>query len=224
VQSSFARGISYFAVLMRAARALAITLLLTLWTIEALPKPALDEEALARPANERLVLAVHESLQLVGLSESPQQIKTALLDGSRWLARTRKALLAPVMPFYEFTGMQQRWALFRTGSRHGHRLQIEGRGQDGSWSVIYRAHGADPYELASSLSFRRIRGIYDGCTKDDASAQYDGFVEWVARKLMAEHRELRGVRVTLERLRLGSRSEAARVLSVQHERVRERSS
>ena len=198
-------------------RTLLITAVLAIWCLKALPGKPFDQ----RPGSDRVVANIDDAFERVGIYVTRDAIKQVLTDATTPLVATRNALVHPVDPLFEFAQMGQSWGLFLQGGCESFRLQIEGQSADGAWTMLYRHHRLDLLGLHSWLGFRRLRGIHSPGSKGPRG-QYDGFVSWVAHKIFDEHAEYRAVRVSMERLRLGTRKEPSRTLAIEHERVRER--
>ena len=74
----------------------------------------------------------------------------------------------------------------------------------------------------STLAFRRLRGLYNPGAKGAPRAQFEGFVDWVARVTFAARPELVALRVRMERLRLGNLDTPTEVVEIAHESLRAR--
>ncbi len=200
-------------------RTLLLTAVLGLWWGMALPSRPYDEENLARPRNAHLVAQIDGALAALGIVLPRETIRRALIDVTEPVIGLRNALVAPWEPLFGFAHMGQRWGLFLENGRIAFRLQIEGQRGERGWTLLYRHHQRDPYALSRWLGFRRLRGIHNPGS-NGARAQYEGFVTWIAHKIFAEHPEFAAVRVSMERLRVGTDREPTRVLAIEHSRVR----
>lgn len=206
-----------------AVRASAITLVLAVWILSALPSQPLDAERLARPTHAGTVRQLEHALTMLGVRTSRAEVDETLIAVSTPVVALRNTLMAPFQPLFEFAGMGQRWGLFLQTGRTGYRIRIDGRSATGNFRLLYRPHTDDPLGLGSTLAFRRMRGIYNPGSKGTPRAQFEGFVTWLSSALFAKHPDLDVIRVRMQRLRLGTRSEPTTLVDVAHEseRVRE---
>jgi hypothetical protein len=99
---------------------------------------------------------------------------------------------------------------------------VEGQAADGKFQLLYRAHQYEELGLQSVLAYRRVRGIYNAATKPSAHDEYEGFVSWLARRIFAERTDVRAVRVSMQRLKLGTRRRPSRTVAVELESLRNR--
>ena len=204
------------------ARALLITLLLAAWVVSAVPGSGLNAEKLSRPREGRMVAQLAEALSSVGITRSPEQVRDDLVATTGRLVAARNAVFDAMRPALDALGMGQRWGLFLQNGRVAHRIQVEGRTRDGAFEMLYRPHREDRLGLASALTFRRLRGIYSPSAKWGPRAQYEGFVTWLSQRIFAAHPEYHEVRVSMERIRLGTVQVPPRATEVEHASVRTR--
>lgn len=197
-------------------RSVVIAMVLVISVLQASPSAPLRESQLTVPVNARPIAALSSTLAAVGLSVSSENIRFRVVRASKRLLRLRQLLLQPVKPMLDKLGMNQRWNLFASKGRHAYRLQVEAMQQDQTFHLLYRAHELDTVGLTPRLSFRRLRGIYDSRSAGEARSEYESFTRWLSSSLLSQHPEYLGVRVSMQRLRLGSRSEQTEVLSVDH--------
>ena len=204
-------------------RAVAITCVLVLVGLSALPTRPYDEKKLGRATHRRLVGRIVAALHIVGIPASDGDVGHALIALTEPIIMMRNAVVKPIKPLFDFAGMGQRWGLFLQSGRSAYRMQVEGRTKGGDFRLLYSPHQHDPRALESLLSFRRLRGLYNPGVKGEPRPQFEGFVTYLAAALFAAHAELDAVRVRMERLRLGTRTEPTLILDVAHEseRIRE---
>lgn len=201
-------------------RALFATSILFVWILSAMPSKAPDARRLARAPSRQIIAGVHQVLVGVGSDVSRDDVVDAVVESSASLLELRKRLLRPFDALFDFAGLGQRWGLFLQGNREAFRLQIEAQTTDGQWQLVYRARQYDALGLDRTLAFRRLRGIYNPRSKSRVRGQYNGFVTWLARHVAAQNPEYRRLRVSMERLRLGSRNVPSQPLGVHHKRER----
>ena len=203
-------------------RAGAITLVLLLVCLSALPTRPYDRKKLDRATHRHFVERIVAALDLVGVAAGEEDVGRTLIAVTGPVIAARNAVVGPVKPLFDFVGMGQRWGLFLQSGRSAYRLQVEGRTADGRWTLLYQPHEVDRLGLESLLSFRRLRGLYNPGAKGEPRPQFEGFVDYLATRVFAENRALLGLRVRMERLRLGTRDEPTRTLEVAHESERSR--
>jgi hypothetical protein len=200
-------------------RSVLISVVLAISLLSALPtRPLLRARELAQPANVHMLALVEGGLGALGIAVSAAAIAESLLASSKRIQRTRRGVVHAVAPLLSELGMRQRWALFTIRSRRAFRLQIEAMHKDQRWQLVYRAHELDRLGLLPKLSFRRLRGIYDPRSENEPRAQYEALVNWLAKDLLVTHPAFIGVRISVQRLRLGSQREPTAVTSVEHVR------
>lgn len=117
--------------------------------------------------------------------------------GGRAVA-VRTAVLGPAQPVFMLTGTGQGWGLFAYPDSYPDRLVVDGLGADGQWRPLFRALEADHDFLAPQLSYRRVRGVYDGHTERPRQP-YENLVQWIAAQALHADPALSAVRVLFER-------------------------
>lgn len=188
-------------------RATAISLVLALSVLQA---------SSGKPLHKRELGALEQGFSAAGMGGAGALVADGVLEASRALVTLRRAVLKPAQRVMHALGMGQRWRLFTMRGEHAYRIQVEAMQLDQSWRLLYRAHELDRLGLAAQLTYRRLRGIYDPRNKDEAGAQYEAFVKWVSDTVLSQHPEYVGVRVSMERLRLGTPARAMELASVEH--------
>lgn len=106
----------------------------------------------------------------------------------------RDAVLSPFRRTFLWTGTGQAWGLFTHPDRFPARLVIEGRPRGGEWRRLYAAHDPDATFLKDKLTYRRIRGVYDG-NSDRGGRIWDRFCSWAAVEVFAAMPEIDEVKV-----------------------------
>jgi len=192
---------------------------LALCLIKALPSKPYMHTNLTRSSYLHVVRDITIAVRGLGFDVTEGEVRTVMVDTSRPPILLRNAIVEPLQPIYDFLGMGQAWGLFLQSGRGAHRIRVEGRTADEAWHMLYRHHQQDDVGLSPWLGFRRLRGIYNPNSKGPRG-QYEGFVTWLGKKLCAEHPELIEVRVSMERLVLGTRHEPTESVEVQHESAR----
>jgi hypothetical protein len=111
-----------------------------------------------------------------------------LHDGHTWAK-------APFKPWMDLSGNGQSWGLFAVPDRWPVRLEILVWTTGGTeWTLAYRRLDAEHDLLADVLSYRRIRGIYDGQIGKPRAA-YKNLTRWLARRIFATHPDVERVQV-----------------------------
>ena len=203
-------------------RAIAITLVLVVWVLSALPRHPFDAERLADPAHARSVRELESMLTALGIATSRAELDEALIRLSTPVVRVRNVVVDPLDPLFDFAGMGQRWGLFLQTGRTAYRIRVDGRSDSGNFRLLYRPHTDDPIGIGAMLAFRRMRGLYNPGSKGTPRPQFEGFVSWLARDVFEKHPDLDVVRVRMQRIRLGTRNEPNTLVDVAHESERRR--
>jgi hypothetical protein len=112
--------------------------------------------------------------------------------------------------------LRQQWGLFLVNKPFTFRIQVEARDRPGHWVLIYRSHMEDALKLAPTLTYRRLRAIYNPSVSHGPSAQYEGFVRWLGERVLREHPEYDALRVSMERFAIASRTFDNQSLSKDH--------
>lgn len=188
-------------------RAVTISLVLVLAFLQASP---------GEPLHQRELGPLEQAFSAAGMGGAGALISDSVLEASRVLMKLRRSVLKPMLRVTRELGMGQRWRLFTVRGQHVYRIQVEALQLDQRWRLLYRAHELDTLGLAAQLTYRRLRGIYDPRNKEEAGAQYEAFVKWISDTVLARHPEFLGVRVSMERLRLGAPAQATELASVEH--------
>lgn len=179
-----------------------------------MPSKPYMHKTLSKSSYQHVVRDVMILVNFFGAGASEGDVRDVMVELSRPVIRARNAIVEPLQPAYDFLGMGQAWGLFLQSGRSAHRIQVEGS-QDGEhWQLVYRHHGQDSLDLSQWLAFRRVRGIYSPSSKDPR-AQYEGFVTWLAREVCRQQPGLRALRVSFERIELGTRQEPNMVTDVE---------
>lgn len=111
--------------------------------------------------------------------------------------RVVHAARAPFQPVYDALHVNQRWTLFNIVARAPARLIIEVR-RDGEWETLYRRLDPEHDWHEAQLSYRRIRGVWDGVGAEPKGT-YKRMAKWIARTVFLEQLDVDRVRVKLVR-------------------------
>lgn len=203
-------------------RAVAIFVVLGIWILSALPGRPYDQARLESKRGARLVGSIDRGLRKLGIPSTREHVASALIGTTKPLIDARNALYQPLRPALDAMALGQRWGLFLQNGRTGYRMQLEARTANGEFQLLYRPHREDVLGLESALAFRRLRGIYSPTSRTEPRAQYEGFVGWLAERVFALEPSYQEVRVSMERVHLGSPGDPPRSLSIEHVAVRAR--
>lgn len=110
----------------------------------------------------------------------------------------QEAVMAPFAWIPRGLRVSQRWALMQAAPRERLRFTVEGRGPDGTWSVIYRANDPDHAAFADLLETHHVWGAWN--PTDHLMGQYPAFVRWFTAHALAERTELTAVRTSFEKV------------------------
>lgn len=184
----------------REVRAALILLVIVVQGLAALPIPdrvrAADFET--DYAKEEMA-AWSALLARVGVRATAEEVGDVFFTVGRAAADARRAVVGPLGPVYRLTGTGQDWGLFTYPDNRPHRLEVAVRARDGRFETVYA--GLDPARAWARdvLTYRRVRGLYDGQT-DRPGASWDNLTRWIARRLLAERPDAHQVRVRFVRL------------------------
>lgn len=131
---------------------------------------------------------------------SPVSRSTAQALFRRWAWTQDQAVgaaRAPFEPLFDFLHVNQRWTLFNIVARAPSRLVVEAR-RDGEWETLYRRLDPAHDWHDAQLSYRRIRGVWDGVS-GEPKGTYKRMAKWIARTAFAEQPDVDRVRVKLVR-------------------------
>jgi hypothetical protein len=208
--------------LLATVRAVLITLVIMLQCVSAAPGQPLNRHHLGTIEGKQFITWVQDALSTLGFERSRQAIELASIESTTRLVAVRNAVVSPFEPVLRALGSHQGWALFQLGSRECFRIHVDSRAVGSDWTVVYRAQGEDRLDLAATLRYRRVRGVYNPGINRGVSAQYDGFVTWLARRVFAADAHAAELRVRMQRIDRGTRDFPPRALGFEYERHRTR--
>jgi hypothetical protein len=129
----------------------------------------------------------------LGIPVGRERFEDIVIQVSGTLWTVDKALTAPIKPVLHATGTGQAWALFATPDSRPHTLTVEGRSDGGPWRVLHRRL-EDTTFLHYILSYRRIRGVYDGSANNPGRA-YRNLARLISERALDTYPDLIEVRV-----------------------------
>lgn len=141
---------------------------------------------------------IRDLLADIGVQVTHAQLADGFTAVARPLASFRGALMAPFTGVLRLTGTGQSWGLFTYPDTFPHRLVVDARPTDGAWRTLYA--GLDPDETwnVELLTYRRVRGVYDGNTAKPG-ASWDNLSRWIADRVFDEFADVGEVRVYFQR-------------------------
>ena len=161
--------------------------------------PRITERSLAKPIAQDEIRNWLGFLHSLGVDMSQEDFEGWVIWASNAIADVDQTLQAPIKPIKRITGTGQAWALFATPDSRPASLEISGRqGDDGDFELLFRRHDPEHNLLGIYLSFRRVRGIYDGQSAKPGRP-YRNFNRWIARTIFEMRPDLDRVRVQFKR-------------------------
>jgi hypothetical protein len=185
-------------------RALLITCVLLVQTLSATPPQPLTAERLSRPEGARLVSWIESALAAIGMGGDRAAIERGLIDVTERAVALRGAVLAPFERVLQNLSSHQQWGLFLMSGGDYFRMHVEAQVAGGGFRTVYIAGELDRTGLEPALRYRRLRGIYNPSLRRGPSAEYDGFVTWLAGELWRTHPEYGALRVRMEHMQLSA--------------------
>ncbi|MBA2321418.1 MAG: hypothetical protein H0V89_09705 [Deltaproteobacteria bacterium] len=181
-------------------RAALITIALLVHGIYALPLPReMKLEKIREEAGTENVDRWLGWFGSVGLHPDRVWFEETVCGVTRVTDRVHKAMKAPAKPWMTFAGNSQSWALFAILERWPIRLEIRiMREGSAEWETLYRRLDPVHDSWDDVLSYRRMRGIWDGQLTKPKSG-YKNMTKWLARQIFAadptiSRLEVRGIR------------------------------
>ncbi len=180
-------------------RAAGILVVLLVYGVVALPLPkTLAKKTFENPVAVEELARWTEVLGGVGVQTSPTELRDGLLTAGSLLGGTKAAVLQPVKPWLRLTGTGQAWGLFTYPDTFPHRLVIEGRSDLTTWRTLYAGLDDDADFMREVLTYRRVRGVYDGNTTTPGDS-WNNFSKWAAYQALDAFPDLVEVRVGFRR-------------------------
>lgn len=175
-------------------RAAGLALVILAHGIVSIPlQSKITPESLAKPEARVEVDGWMRLIEGLGLPVDRARFEAIIVEVSGALITVDRALTRPIQPILNITGTGQGWALFATPDSRPHTLTVEGRAGDGPWRVLHQRLG-DTRFLHYVLSYRRIRGVYDG-SADAPGRGYRNLARWISARAFETWPELTEVRI-----------------------------
>ena len=181
-------------------RATILTVVIAINLVVAVPwGPRITENTIKKPIAQDEITNWLAFVQGLGVQMSQEAFEGWVIWTSNAIADVDQALVAPTKPFRRITGTGQAWALFATPDSRPAAIEISGRnGDEGEFELLFRRHDPAHTMLGDHLSFRRMRGIYDGQSAKPGRA-YRNFNRWVAQSVFALRPDLDRVQAAFRR-------------------------
>ena len=188
-------------------RAILVTLHVLAVILGAFPAPVggLQRSAWAEPTVARELDTWHKRLQTVGLADDRAAFEDDLYAVASGWVQGRKAVLAPVLPYYRYLGVEQSWRMFVAPHKHPSRLQIHVRaGATADWEPLYE-HGHPEYRWhAEQFRHTRMRSALFRYSWPGYRRNFRALARWVGRQVARERPEASHVRLQWIRRRTPS--------------------
>ncbi len=161
--------------------------------------PRITAESLAKPGPQEEVSRWMDLVRALHLPIDRPTFEQLVIDGSDLIITWDRWLTSPIKPVLRFTQTGQAWALFATPDSHPHAIHIAGRAEsDDEWELLYGRFDREHTLLGSQISFRRIRGVYDGQSTKPGRL-YRNLCRWLAREVFERRADLDEVKVYMVR-------------------------
>ena len=112
----------------------------------------------------------------------------------------QRAVMKPFAWFGRDASVHQKWRLFPGSSANRYRLEVEGH-TDAGWKLIYRIGDGEHDEYGTMLEYRRVRAAWNPRSRGIVG-QYHPFAKWFSARVLADHPEVKAVRIQLQRIRI----------------------
>ncbi len=144
-----------------------------------------------------------ERLNAMGWDISTAELEEALWQLATVVMERRKAVLDPLMPYYEHCGTWQSWRMFVAPHRFPSRLHIDSSTSSdrrgATWEPLYVARDEALDWHAHQLDHDRMRAAVFRYGWRHYRTAYKEFGTWVAREVAAEQPDARWVRLRLHK-------------------------
>jgi hypothetical protein len=181
-------------------RALLIVVAIGFNVVGAYPTPGdITEEKLREGTARKELMRWVKRVRSVGIDTDAERLGRWYAGFAQGINRTRDFVMAPMMPFMEFTGTQQGWRLFALPNERPHVLRVVGE-REGKRRVLYETWNRSRPYLAETLEFRRVRALYNPSSVGPPNT-YDAFCRRLSERVFEDKPELDSLTVLLEQRR-----------------------
>ena len=185
-----------------AVRAGLIALAIAVGLVDGCPIPRVGPREMEHPLERVELETWARRLGRVGIRTTPEALAEGVMVTGQRLARVQAWLLVPFEPFRRVTQLRQRWKLFPVANPALLRMNVEARGPDGDWELLFRPLDAEHRFLEGPLEYRRVRGSWDPGMMGRRGG-YERFVDWIAGEIFRREPRFVEVRVRMEGVRVG---------------------
>ena len=169
--------------------------------IDGCPVPRVGRREIEHPLERVELERWTRRLAKVGIHTTPRALGEGVIATGRRLASVQEALLVPFRPFQRLTQLRQRWKLFPVANPDFVRMNVEARGPDGDWELLFRPLDPAHDFLEGPLEYRRVRGSWDPGMLG-RRAGYERVVDWIAAETFVRRPDVVEVRVRMEGVRV----------------------
>lgn len=176
----------------------AVLIALHIFAVTALAFPApqggMNKRAWSNPTVQAEFSAWADRLTAAGRPTSTEELEEWLWTFAVGYMQRRRAILDPMMPYYNHCGTYQSWRMFIAPHRNPARLHIDIQ-RDGQWEPVYIARDPNVNWMADVLDNERFRAALFRYAWPQYSRTYRQFGQWTAGLLFAEYPEAEAVRL-----------------------------
>ena len=185
--------------------------------VAALPLPhAVRPQELRDPVARDEVRRWAERLTALGYTIDDAALGERVVSVTGWIGGAHRRVLAPVRPWFRWTGTGQGWALFANPDTHPNRIQVAVH-RGGTEEVIYLRGDPTKQAFAPWIESRRIRPVYDAhANRSRPTPEYRRYVVWLSNRIRASDPTVEAVSVSLIETHTPARGAAARPPRVRH--------
>ena len=179
-------------------RAALIAGVLLFYGVVAVPAPrTVSARTFENPVAVEEIARWTEILAAVGLPLTGDELTDRVVTVGNVFGKAKAAIVDPARPFLRLTGTGQSWGLFTYPDTFPHKLVVEARAGH-AWRVVYAGLDDDADFLRDVVTYRRIRGVYDGNTTSPGDS-WNNFARWTADRVFEAFPDVTEVRVGFRR-------------------------
>lgn len=180
-------------------RAALLLVVIVVQLLAAAPLPrSVKRSSFEEPVAREELGQISQVLSRIGITASHDQLADLFTATGTPMAALRGTVMAPFKEPLRWTGTGQSWGLFTYPDTFPHRLVVDARPADGAWRTLYAGLDPDRTWKVDLLTYRRVRGVYDGNTTK-AGASWDNLSRWIADRAFEDHADVDEVRVYFQR-------------------------
>lgn len=189
---------------MRQLRALFVIFHVLAITLLSIPAPVggMNEDAFKHPATQASFQSYARALRGLGLDVDVAELESMLWTAGTGYMKTRKAIVAPFVPYLETVGARQGWRMFHSVNREPAWLVVEIHTardlNDGPWQRIYESRSAEHTWRRRQLDQERTRALMSNWSWMSSKKSYLQFGTWLAEQAAADFPQAAWMRTTME--------------------------